>query len=277
MSNINWFPGHMAKALREIKEKKDLIDCFIVVLDSRAPFSSYNEEFDKIAPNKSRLFVLSKKELSDINRINSISNRFNNENDHVIAVNLKDVKSRQQILNKLKIIHQKKREKDKKRGLISSNLKCFVIGMPNVGKSTLINLLVKNKKLKVANMPGTTKKLQWIQVDNIYLMDSPGIMIPKIDSDDKALKLVATNLIKKEVISDYDFVIKIQDILIKKNEESFDKIGIEYFENENDKYSEIINYGRKNNILQKGNIVDEKKVFQIIRDKIINLKNIFWD
>ncbi|MGL5519862.1 MAG: ribosome biogenesis GTPase YlqF, partial [Metamycoplasmataceae bacterium] len=240
MLNINWYPGHMAKAIKDIKEKKDLIDCFIIVLDARVPLSTYNEEFDKIAPNKPRLFVLSKKELSVDKEIENVKQKFNDEKDDFIALNLKDSKSKKDVIHKLKKILKKKIERDKRRGLLSSNLKCFVVGLPNVGKSTLINLVASNNsKVKVENHPGTTKALKWIQIENIFLLDSPGIMMPKIKSDEQALKLVACNLIRKEVISDYEFITMIQDILIEKKESFFSENDLEYFSNENDKYSEL--------------------------------------
>ncbi|MGL5522290.1 MAG: ribosome biogenesis GTPase YlqF [Metamycoplasmataceae bacterium] len=278
MLNINWYPGHMAKAIKDIKEKKDLIDCFIIVLDARVPLSTYNEEFDKIAPNKPRLFVLSKKELSVDKDIENVKQKFNDEKDDFIALNLKDSKSKKDIIQKLKKILKKKIERDKRRGLLSSNLKCFVVGLPNVGKSTLINLVAgNNSKVKVENHPGTTKGLKWIQIENIFLLDSPGIMMPKIKSDEQALKLVACNLIRKEVISDYEFITMIQDILIEKKESFFSENDLEYFQNENDKYSELIRYGKNKNILKKNGEVDKEKVYSLIRKKIIDIKKIYWD
>ncbi|MGL5438381.1 MAG: ribosome biogenesis GTPase YlqF [Metamycoplasmataceae bacterium] len=278
MLNINWYPGHMAKAIKDIKEKKDLIDCFIIVLDARVPLSTYNEEFDKIAPNKPRLFVLSKKELSVDKEIENVKQKFDDEKDDFIALNLKDSKSKKDIIQKLKKILKKKIERDKRRGLLSSNLKCFVVGLPNVGKSTLINLVASNNsKVKVENHPGTTKALKWIQIENIFLLDSPGIMMPKIKSDEQALKLVACNLIRKEVISDYEFITKIQDILIEKKESFFSENDLEYFSKENDKYSELIRYGKNKNILKKNGEVDKEKVYSLIRKKIIDIKKIYWD
>lgn len=276
-NKINWFPGHMAKALKEINERKNLIDCFIIVIDSRVPLSSYNEEFDKIAPNKTRLFVFSKFDLSNQSRVREISKKFNNAHDYKTFVNLKSKKDVFKITKELNKILKTKQEKDKKRGLLNSKLKCFVVGMPNVGKSTLINLVSKNNKVKVANFPGTTKTLQWITNGNILLLDSPGIMMPKIENNKQGIKLLASNLIKKEILSDYLFVINAFDILKEINSSFFEKNEIEYFVEEEEKYSSIIKYGIKNKIVQKKGLIDEKRVFQILRKKIENLNNICWD
>ena len=150
----------MAKALREIKEKQNIVDCFIVLIDARVPLSSYNEELDIICPNKQRLFVFSKSDYANLTRLNQIIGKFNNPQDKKVIVNLKKNSSRSKIMKALNQILTAKREKDKNKGLLKPRLRCFVIGVPNVGKSTLINLLSNSKKTKVANFAGTTRSLQ---------------------------------------------------------------------------------------------------------------------
>lgn len=267
----------MAKALREIKEKQSIVDCFIVLIDSRVPLSSYNEDFDLIAPNKPRLFVFSKSDYSNINKLNPILKKFNNENDRCIIVNLKKNNSRAKILSALNKILESKRKKDKEKGLLKPRLKCFVIGMPNVGKSTLINLLSNSRKTKTANFAGTTKSLQWVSTDQIQLLDTPGILMPKLLDQDSALKLVACGLIKKDVISDKDFYYKIVDILFENNENKFKELEIEYHNDENGKYSELVKYARKHGFLLKNKEPNIDKVLLILRNKILNFKNIVWD
>ncbi len=277
MNTINWFPGHMAKALRELKEKQNIVDCFIVLIDARVPLSSYNEELDLICPNKPRLFVFSKSDYANLTRLNKIIGKFNNPQDKKIIVNLKKNNSKQKILKVLNQILEAKREKDKEKGLLKPKLRCFVIGIPNVGKSTLINLLSNGKKTKVANFAGTTRSLQWIAAENIQLLDTPGILVPKFNDQTLALKLVACSLIKQDVINDQEFYYQISDILFEIDPEKFKEIGFVYYELENDKYSELVKYARNHNYLLKNKEPNIKKVLAIFRQKILNLKNITWD
>lgn len=277
MNTINWFPGHMAKALREIKEKQNIVDCFIVLIDARVPLSSYNEDLDTICPNKPRLFVFSKSDYANLTRLNQIIGKFNNPQDKKVIVNLKKNSSRSKIMKALNEILIAKREKDKNKGLLKPRLRCFVIGVPNVGKSTLINLLSNSKKTKVANFAGTTRSLQWIAADDIQLLDTPGILMPKLSDQTLALKLVACSLIKQDVINDQEFYYQISDILYKSNPDKFDELGFAYHELENDKYGELVKYARKNNFLLKNKEPNVQKVLAIFRQKILNLTNITWD
>lgn len=278
MNLINWFPGHMAKALKNIKELKLIIDCFIVILDARVPLSSYNDEFDKIVPSKPRIFIFSKSDYTNIDKLNKILPKFNNKNDKFVVVNLKQNSSKQKVLKVLNKILSVKKEKDLKKGLVKSRLRCFVVGMPNVGKSTLINLLAGYKKVKVANFAGTTKSLQWISTNkSIQLLDTPGILMSKLINQKDALKLVACNLIKQEVISDNDFYINILDYIQMFCPEKFKELDIEYHEDENKKYDQLLIYSQKYKIIKKNNQPDINKTLLIIRNKVLNFKNVIWD
>lgn len=166
----------MAKALRQIKEKEALCDLFIVVLDARAPISTYNSEFDKIAPKKPRLFVITKDDLSDKSKLPTLLARFNHESDKAIVVNLKSSQAKKKILDAANLLLQPKRTEDLKKGLIKARLRALVIGVPNSGKSTLINLLASQAKTKVGNMPGVTRGQQWVNAGEIQLLDTPGIL-----------------------------------------------------------------------------------------------------
>lgn len=277
MELINWYPGHMAKALRIIKEKQTLVDCFIVLLDARIPLTSYNDEFDKIAPQKPRLFVFSKVDLVDINKLNKILPKFKNENDDFVSVNLKSPSSKQKILKKLNNILAKKRKKDLEKGLLKPRLRCFVLGMPNVGKSTLINLLAGNKKVKVANFAGTTKSNQWISAGDIQLLDTPGILMPKLENQNDALKLVACNLIKQDVVNNKDFYYNMIDNIYKTCPEKLIELKIEYSSEEKQKYDQLVLFAKRNKMVKKNNELDIEKALALIRNKILNFKNVIWD
>lgn len=166
----------MAKALKQIREKEPLADLFIVILDARAPISSYNEEFDKIAPKKPRLFLITKEDLGDGSKLDKIRARFNNSIDNVMTVNLKNNSSKKKILAAANELLKTKKEKDLKNGLLKPRLRAIVIGVPNSGKSTLINLLSSSSKAKVGNMPGVTRGQQWVSTGEIQLLDTPGIL-----------------------------------------------------------------------------------------------------
>ena len=267
----------MAKAFNDIKDKQDIVDCFIVLLDGRVPLSSYNDEFDKIGPRKPRLFVFTKSDFTNVDKLNQILPRFNNEYDMSVVVNLKKTQSRKKILNKLEQVLLKKREKDAKKGLLKPRLRCFVIGMPNVGKSTMINLLAQAKKTRVANFAGTTRSLQWIAAGDIQLLDTPGILMPKLINQKDALKLVATGAIKAEVVSDLDFYYAISKLMQKHAPEKFQEIGIEYCEDEVGKYNELVKFTKKRNLLIKNGEPDVNKGLKIIRQQILNFTNIIWD
>lgn len=277
MDLINWFPGHMAKALKEIKERQSIVDCFIVLLDARVPLTSYNEDFDSISPNKPRLFVFSKSDYSNVDKLQKILPKFNNKNDKCVVVNLKKQSSKNKILKALDAILEEKRKKDKEKGLLKPRLRCFVIGMPNVGKSTLINLLSSSKKTKVANFAGTTRSLQWVNSGEIQLLDTPGILMPKIVNQNSALKLMANGLIKQEIINDKDFYYGITDLMNQYIPEKFAELGINYQDNEVGKYNELVIYARKHNILQTNNQPNIDKVLKIFRNKILNFINVIWD
>lgn len=267
----------MAKAMKIIKEKQALVDCFIVVLDARLPLSSYNDQFDQIAPHKPRLFVFTKADLIDKNQLQPFLKKFNNENDRTVVVNLKEINARKKILKKLNEILATKKSADLKKGLIKPRLRCLILGMPNVGKSTLINLLAGSKKTQVANFAGTTRSTQWINANEIQLLDTPGILMPKLDDQTNALKLVACNLIKQDVINDQQFYYQILDLLNQVAPEKIKELNLTYFPEEHKKYDQLIQYGKNAKFLTKQNQVNLIKTLAHLRNKILNLKNIIWD
>ena len=187
--NIQWFPGHMAKALREIEERAKMVDVIIEILDARVVSSSRNPIVSKVAPQKPRLIILSKKDLADSDRTKEWIEYFKNQGHMAIALNInKD--DLQQIINKLKIVLKDKIERDKRRGLKNSIIRALVVGIPNVGKSSFINKIAKRKATIVGNKPGVTKAQQWIKVrDDFELLDTPGVLWPKFEDKEVGAKL----------------------------------------------------------------------------------------
>lgn len=187
--NIQWFPGHMAKALREIEERTKMVDVIIEILDARVVSSSRNPMVSKIAPNKPRLIILSKKDLADKDKTLQWVQYFESQGHMAIPLNInKD--DLQQIINKLKIVLKDKIERDKKRGFKTSIIRALVVGIPNVGKSSFINKIAKRKATIVGNKPGVTKSQQWIKVrDDFELLDTPGVLWPKFEDKSVGAKL----------------------------------------------------------------------------------------
>ncbi|WP_262337553.1 ribosome biogenesis GTPase YlqF, partial [Mycoplasma nasistruthionis] len=193
---IQWFPGHMAKATRDIKEKANLADVFIVVLDARCPISSYNEDFDSIAPHKPRLFIITKSDLMDKTKKAKIEARFKGEK--LLWLDLRKASSRKPILNAVKSLMTEKIQRNKAKGMLITRMKSFVLGVPNCGKSSLINLVSEKSSLKVANYPGVTKEVKWVVNGEYLFLDTPGILLPRFEDQEVAVKLLITGAIKLE-------------------------------------------------------------------------------
>ena len=184
---IQWFPGHMAKARREISEKMKLIDIVIELVDARAPLSSKNPLFNQVCNNKPRLIVMTKRDLADEKITDMWIKYFKDKGIYAICVNLKNFNEYHLIIDLCKDILKEKMEREAKRGLKPRAMRAMVLGIPNVGKSTFINRLAKRKATVTGNRPGVTKAQQIIKVDKDFeLFDTPGVLWPKFESEDIA-------------------------------------------------------------------------------------------
>lgn len=198
---IQWFPGHMAKARREISEKIKLIDIIIELVDARAPKSSKNPMFDDICQNKPRLIVLTKKDLADEKLTQKWLQYYQSKGMYALSVNLKNFNEYQLVINTCKEILKEKMEKEAKRGLKPRAMRAMVLGIPNVGKSTFINRLAKRKATVTGNRPGVTKAQQIIRVDKDFeLFDTPGVLWPKFDDLDTARNIALIGSIKQDIL-----------------------------------------------------------------------------
>lgn len=200
-STINWYPGHMSKSIREIEEIAKVSDVIIHVLDARAPFKTFNKTLFDLFRNKEHLFIFSKSDLRDNSKDLEVIKRISGY-DYLFC-NLKNQKDRKKILSKVNLLSKNKINSMKSKGLISYKVKIFIVGMPNVGKSTLINLLIGKNKLKAENYPGVTKQINWVNVDDKYFLDTPGIMPMKIESDLDGYTLVFLQIIKQSIVNQF--------------------------------------------------------------------------
>ena len=268
-TNINWFPGHMAKTKREISEKIDLIDIVYEVIDARMPISSKIVDIDDLIKDKPRILVVTKMDLCDEVETNKILDSYRENGYHVVSVDLMNGNV-DDLLKETKSIMNDINSKRKEKGMSERCARVLIVGAPNVGKSTLINRLVGKKSAGVGNTPGFTKSLSWIRVNkDIELLDTPGILWPKLENQEHAQILAAFSSIKEEILNIDSlacFVLKrMYDLYPEKLKERY---GIDSIDEDYVEAYEII--GKKRGALAKGGIIDYDKVSNII---VKDLKN----
>lgn len=187
---IQWYPGHIAKAQRQLREKIGMVDCVIELVDARLPFSSHFPFVDEIAGHKPRIVVLNKMDLAPENRIRESQAYWREKGYGAVAVNVPQRQGLDELKAALDALHVELTAKMKKRGRLPRKLRTMVMGLPNVGKSSLINALINKRSAKVGNKPGVTKGLLWVVIaKNLELLDTPGVIPPKFEDQDLALKL----------------------------------------------------------------------------------------
>lgn len=199
--SIQWFPGHMAKARREIEERLKIIDIVIELVDGRAPFASKNPMFDDIIKNKPRLIVITKKDLADQKRVDQWMKYYRSLGYLAISVNLKNFNDYKTIIQLCQEALKEKMEKERARGLKQRPVRAMVVGIPNVGKSTFINRLASRKATITGNRPGVTKAQQIIRVNNDFeLFDTPGVLWPKFENETVARNIALIGSIKSTIL-----------------------------------------------------------------------------
>ena len=217
MAQIHWFPGHMSKALHEVEEKIKLVDVVIELLDARAPLSSVNQHLEKLIQNKKKLIILSKPDLADSAQIEKWLSYFNKNGNLVAALDLTNPNSTKEISKRVALLGKEKWERQKAKGMKPQPIKTMIIGIPNVGKSSLINRLARRAAAGVQNKPGYTRGEQWIKVNNDFiLLDTPGILPMNYENQKSAANLALLGSIREDILPKTDLVEMLLEILKKK-------------------------------------------------------------
>ena len=277
-TNINWYPGHMQKTKRQITELLPLIDIVYELIDARIPYSSKIKDIAEIIKNKPRILVMTKSDLCDLEETNKWIKYYENQGYKVILTNLNNSDDYKKIITVTNELMQTVQDKRLNSEMKAKELKALVIGIPNVGKSTLINRLAQKKVANTGNIPGVTKNLVWLKTkSNILLLDSPGILWPKFDNEEIALNLASMSAIRSEVLDEDEIAVHILQKLFNFYPDILKmRYNIEDITDIEEVYEKI---GRKIGAIISGGEVDYSKVSKTIMNDLKNeyIKNITFD
>lgn len=283
-TNINWYPGHMAKTRREIIQDLRIIDIVIELLDARIPIASQNPDIAKLIKGKKKIVVLNKCDLADEKQNQRWVSYFENKNIPAALVDANSGKGIDNCIKKIEKLMEEIQTKQAEKGRVGRKIKAMILGIPNVGKSSFINRIAKRTTAEVGNKPGVTKQKQWIRInEKIELLDTPGVLWPKFESEDVALKLAFTGTIKETVLEKTEVAYELVKFLLNNEREKLcNRYGLsnEYIEEvlnrdnpENFNIYEImLEIGRKRGCIVSGGNIDDEKTAKIILDDFKNGK-----
>lgn len=268
---IQWFPGHMAKTRRLITENLKNVDAVIEILDARIPYSSRNPEIARLCGSKPSILLLNKSSLADPRVTQKWSERYSNENTVCIETDCITGKGLSQIAPAIKRLCEDKVNKYEQKGMTGRAIKAMVVGIPNVGKSSLINKLCGNKKAKVENRPGVTLDKQWVSTDiGVLLLDMPGVLWPKFDEKEVGENLAITGAIKDDILD----IETIAMILCSRLRDTYPALLCERYKlssiptcDELDDYDLLCAIGKKRGFLISGGEVDLERTANMLLDE----------
>lgn len=261
---INWYPGHMFKSFKIIENDLKMMDIVFLLIDARIPESSMNPKILKILKNKPTIIIFNKKDLADTHNLNKWVKHYEDEGFNTISLDARKINSNE-LYDLSKEVLKDKIERDTKKGLKLRNFKTIVLGIPNVGKSTLINNLAKRRSTRVGDKPGVTKTKQWVKLSQGFdLLDVPGVLWPRFEDDTVALNLAVTGAIKDDILP-LDEVCYYLITYMQKN--YLNNLKNRYSDeiNEDQDFEEVLNIiGRRRGALISGGEIDFERVYNII-------------
>ncbi|MCR4792464.1 MAG: ribosome biogenesis GTPase YlqF [Lachnospiraceae bacterium] len=262
-NDYGWYPGHMTKSIRAIREELKLVDLCIEVLDARVPLSSRNPDIDELAKDKYRLIVLNKSDLADDKKTALWIEYFKTLNIETLVLCAKEKKTSDAVRKASMSVCREKIERDKKRGIVGRPIRAMVCGIPNVGKSTLINTITGRAPAKTGNKPGVTRSNQWVKTSaGIDLLDTPGLLWPKFEDKTVGLKLASIGSVNDQVINLNQLA---GEVVVMMKELYPGVIASRYDVSEDTSVSEIIKgAGIRNGLMLKGGDVDMGRASEAI-------------
>lgn len=281
-TNINWYPGHMAKTKKQIIEDLKLVDVVVEILDARIPMASQNPDMAEITKQKKKMVILNKCDLADDMQNKKWISYFANQNIPAVLTDSNSGKGIEQVIREIEKMMEPEMELQAQKGRTGRKIRAMILGIPNVGKSSFINRISKRTTAGVGNKPGVTKQKQWIRInDKVELLDTPGVLWPKFESEKIALHLAFTGSIKEEVLERVEIAYQLTQFLLEKEREKLcaryqlqeskieEILAQEQPENENI-YEIMLEIGRKRGCVISGGNIDEEKTAKIILDEFKN-------
>ena len=277
-TSINWFPGHMAKTRRQIEEDLKIVDIVIELLDARIPISSQNPDLKHILKNKTVIKVLNKSDLSDSKQNQKWKEYFAKQGIQAVIVNSNTGHGIDETIRKIEETMKDKLEALSEKGRTGRKIRAMIVGIPNVGKSSFINRIAKKNSAEVGNKPGVTKSKQWIRInDRVELLDTPGVLWPKFESEEVALNLSFTGTIKDDILAQTEIAYQLLKFLLNNYIENvcerynFKKEEVEeILSQDNDEniniYEIMLMIGKKRGAIISGGNVDNEKTAKLILD-----------
>lgn len=275
MQNIQWFPGHMTKTKRQIQASLKLVDAVAEIIDARIPVSSRNPDLDSIIQNKPRVVLMNKCDMADPSSTQKWINYFKNNGIVAIPIDCKTGRGINKFVSSVNEVLKEKIEKQKAKGLLNPTVRVMIVGIPNVGKSTFINRISKNRKAKAEDKPGVTRGNQWFTINKGFeVLDTPGVLWPKFEDKIVGERLAFTGAVKDQIMDTELLAMRLLDFLkVEKN-----SIFVERFKLQNEPIENIESYelleliGRKRGMLISGGEIDTERAAIMLLDEYRSAK-----
>lgn len=275
MQNIQWFPGHMTKTKRQIQASLKLVDAVAEIIDARIPVSSRNPDLDSIIQNKPRVVLMNKCDMADPSSTQKWINYFKNNGIVAIPIDCKTGRGINKFVSSVNEVLKEKIEKQKNKGLLNPTVRVMIVGIPNVGKSTFINRISKNRKAKAEDKPGVTRGNQWFTINKGFeVLDTPGVLWPKFEDKIVGERLAFTGAVKDQIMDTELLAMRLLDFLkVEKN-----PIFVERFKLQNEPIEDIESYelleliGRKRGMLISGGEIDTERAAIMLLDEYRSAK-----